>query len=157
MNKFDLLLCDYLGIMPVPLKPHSKEPLVRWGSGWNPTRAELECWFADPAVNIGVRCGENLAVIDSDSEEAYRDFIATHSLPAGCPVVKACRGYHIWVKPRKPIQSRRVGDIEIKCRVSYAVAPPSIHPCGTPYYVDTHGQSPWTSALRVIRVTCIHR
>ncbi len=122
-----------LGLIRIPLKPRAKEPLVRWGDGWNPTREELGQWFTNPRVNIGVRCGENLAVVDCDSEEAFRDFTATHDLPPGCPVVKTGRGYHIWVKPKRPLRSQLASGVEIKCLGSYVVAPPSIHPNGTHY------------------------
>lgn len=122
-----------LGLILIPLKPRAKEPLVRWGDGWNPTREELGQWFANPRVNIGVRCGENLAVVDCDSEETFRNFTATHDLPPGCPVVKTGHGYHIWVKPKRPLRSQLASGVEIKCLGSYVVAPPSIHPNGTHY------------------------
>lgn len=123
-----------LDLTPIPPKPKSKVPLVQWSDdGWKPTPAELEAWASKPGINCGVRCGQNLAVIDCDSEDAYFGFITTHELPPDCPIVKPGRGYHIWVKPKKPIRSQRVGSIEIKCFGSYVVAPPSTHPCGVPY------------------------
>ena len=121
------------GLIPIPLKPRSKEPLVRWGNGWNPTQKELQLWASRPGINWAVRCGDKLAVIDCDSEDAYSHFIDTHKLPRDCPVVKTGRGYHIWFKPRAPVKSQRVDGTEIKCLGSYIVAPPSIHPNGTPY------------------------
>ena len=65
-REIDLYLS--LGLTPIPLKGHSKEPLVRWGDRWNPTREELARWFANHKVNVGVRCGDELAAIDCDSE-----------------------------------------------------------------------------------------
>ena len=121
-----------LGLTLVPLKFRSKRSLVRWGNGWNPSIEQLQPYFTHPA-NVGVLCGERLAVIDCDSEDAFRNFIAEHGLPPGCPVVKTARGYHIWMKPKKPIRSQRVGSLEIKCLGSYIVAPPSIHPSGMSY------------------------
>ncbi len=59
-----------LGLTPIPLKPQSKEPLVKWRNGWNPTASELRRWAAKPDINWGVRCGEKLAVIDCDSKDA---------------------------------------------------------------------------------------
>ena len=116
-----------LGLTIIPLKFRSKRPVVRWGNGWNPSIEQLQSYFTIPA-NVGVLCGKSLAVIDCDSDKAYFDFITTHALPPDCPVVKTGRGYHVWVKPKKPIRSQRVGSIEIKCLGSYVVAPPSIHP-----------------------------
>lgn len=128
-----LQLCQRLGLTPVPLKPRAKEPLVKWADGWNPTAEELKAWDSDHGVNWGVRCGENLAALDFDSDESYYRFISEHQLPAGCPVVKTGRGFHIWVKPKKPVTSCRLDGLELKCKGAYVVAPPSIHPNGTPY------------------------
>jgi len=130
-----LRLYRSLGLTAIPLKPRYKVPLVKWRDGWNPSPKELERFACDPSVNWGVRCGENL-VIDCDSADAFRSFTATHGLPPGCPVVKTGRGYHIWVKPKKPVSSQRLGNVEIKCLGSYIVAPPSIHPSGAPYVFE---------------------
>jgi len=127
-------LCHRLNLVPIPLKPKSKGPLVKWSAEhWQPSPAELESWASIPGINWGARGGENLAAIDIDSEDEYFRFIATHRLPPDCPVVKTGRGYHISVKPRRPIRSQRVNGIELKCLGSYVVAPPSIHPSGSPY------------------------
>jgi hypothetical protein len=122
-----------LGLTPIPLEHRSKKPLVKWTKGWNPNLNELESWASNPTINWGVRCGENLAVIDCDSEDIYQDFIATHELPKNCPIVKTARGYHIWLRPKKAIRSQNIGNFELKCLGSYIVAPPSIHPSGVPY------------------------
>ncbi|MFQ5873812.1 MAG: hypothetical protein ACE5JL_08425 [Dehalococcoidia bacterium] len=47
----------HLGLTPVPLRPRSKGTLVRRGNGWNPTIEQAGRWFANPEVNVGVRCG----------------------------------------------------------------------------------------------------
>ena len=127
-------ICDRLDLTPVPLKPKSKVSLVRWSDeSWKPSPVELEVWASKPGINWGVRCGENLAVIDLESEDEYLNFTAAHKLPPDCPVVKTGRGNHIWFKPRKPFRSQRVNGVEIKCLGSYVVAPPSIHPSGSLY------------------------
>jgi len=122
-----------LGLTPVPLKWRSKKPMVKWRNGWNPTAEDLEAWASRPDINWGAPCGPNLAVIDCDSEELFHDFTSTYHLPPDCPVVKTGRGYHVWVKPERPIRSQRVSGVEIKCIGSYVVAPPSVHPSRTPY------------------------
>ena len=129
-----LELCHRLQLVPIPLKPKSKAPLVKWSAEhWQPSPAELKSWASTPGINWGVRGGKNLAALDFDSEEEYLDFKAKHRLPPDCPVVKTGRGYHIWVKPRKPIRSQRVNGVELKCIGGYIVAPPSIHPSGATY------------------------
>jgi len=62
-------LLSYVGLnlTPIPLKPRSKKPLVKWGKEWNPTLEELEVWASRPNINWGVRCGAGLAVLDFDS------------------------------------------------------------------------------------------
>lgn len=119
-----------LGLTLIPLKFRYKRPLVRWVNGWNPSIEQLQGYLAQLA-SVGVLCGESLAVIDCDSPDAHFSFIATHELLPDCPVVKT--GRSIWVKPKKPIRSQRVGSIEIKCLGSYVVAPSSVHPCSVPY------------------------
>lgn len=44
--------CIQLGLAPIPLKPRSKEPLVKWGNDWSPVPQDLELWAArgDPFV-----------------------------------------------------------------------------------------------------------
>lgn len=63
-----------LGLTLIPLRPRSKEPLVRCGDRWNVTSEKLKRWFANPLVNIGVHRGENIAVLDFDSPEAFNTF-----------------------------------------------------------------------------------
>jgi len=132
--EFLLDICRRFNLVAIPLKPRSKVPLVKWSDeNWKPSPVELESWALTPGINWGVRGGENLAAIDFDSEDEYSHFIAKHRLPVDCPVVKTRRGQHIWVKPRKPIRSQRINGIEIKCLGGYVVAPPSVHPSGSPY------------------------
>lgn len=110
-----------LGLTPVPPKFRCKQPLVRCGNGCNPAREELMQWSLTTNLN------------GFDSDLAFRNFAATHNVLPRCPLVKTGRGYHIWLRPRKPVPSQRIGDVEIKCLGSYIVAPPSIHPNGARY------------------------
>jgi hypothetical protein len=128
-----LQLYQRLGLTPIPLKPRSKEPLVKWGDGWNPSPAELKQWAAKPGINWGVRCGPQLVVLDFDTADAFYSFLQTHPEAGSWPRSRTGRGHHIWVKPRKPVRSQRLDGVEVKCLGSYVVAPPSIHPNGTDY------------------------
>jgi hypothetical protein len=60
-----------LGLTPIPLKPRSKEPLVKWGNGYNPSDEDLEQWATQPDFNWGIRCGEELAVLDFDNQDSF--------------------------------------------------------------------------------------
>lgn len=126
-----------LGLTPVPLRPRSKTPLVKWRNGWTPTLAHLKRFAASLGLNWGVRCGAELAALDFDSEDCFHTFLDRHPETASWPRVKTGRGYHIWLRPKKPVRSQRLGDVEIKCLGSYIVAPPSIHPSGSPYVFET--------------------
>ena len=137
MTRTDLLqLCLRLGLTPIPLKLCSKEPLVRWGKGWNPTASELWRWAAKPDINWGVRCGPELAVLDFDSLEAFRGFLEAHPEAASWPRVRTGRGFHLWVRPKRPVSTHRHDGLEVKGLGSYVVAPPSIHPDGTSYVFE---------------------
>jgi hypothetical protein len=122
-----------LGLTPIPLKPRSKEPLVKWGNGWNPTLKELKRRARQPGINWGIQCGAEIAALDFDSENAFRSFIEAHPEANSWPSSKTGRGYHLLMRPKKPIRSQRLDGIEIKCLGSYVVVPPSIHPSGTEY------------------------
>lgn len=129
-----LELCHRLNLIPIPLKPKSKIPLVRWSEKhWRPSPAELEPWASKPGINWGVRCGAELAVLDFDEPGAYHRFVQEHPEAASWPRVKTGRGHHLWLKPTKPMRSQRVNGVEIKCLGSYVVAPPSVHPTGALY------------------------
>lgn len=126
-------LYQRLSLTPIPLKQRSKVPLVKWQDGWNPTADVLGHWLAKPGTNWGVRCGEKLAVLDFDSDDSFHSFLEAHPEANSWPRVKTGRGFHLWVRPKKPIRSQRLNAIEIKGVGSYVVAPPSIHPSGVPY------------------------
>jgi hypothetical protein len=131
----NLNLYRRLGLIPIPLKYRSKEPLVKWGNGWNPTDTEVQKWQKS-GCNWGVRCGPELAVLDFDSPDTFQDFLQAHPESALWPGVKTARGFHIWVKPRAPVGSQRVTAVEIKCTGSYIVAPPSVYPSGIRYVFE---------------------
>jgi hypothetical protein len=59
-----------LRLTPIPLKPGNKQPLVRWGRDWNPSWQEVKEWSNQPEINIGIRCGKELAVLDFDEVAA---------------------------------------------------------------------------------------
>ena len=73
MSICDLLqLYQRLGLTPIPLKPRSKVPLVKWHNGWNPPREELEAWASRPDINWGARCGVEVAALDFDAAFPFK-------------------------------------------------------------------------------------
>jgi hypothetical protein len=104
VNRFDLLqLYLRLGLTPIPLKPCSKEPLVRWGNGWNPSTEELQRWAAQAGLIWGIRGGPELAALDFDSADSFHSFVQVHPQANSWPTIRTGRGYHLWVKLKKPI------------------------------------------------------
>lgn len=73
MLRADLLqLYLRLGLTPIPLKPHSKEPLVRWANAWHPTHEGLEAWVSRPDINRAMCC--NPRPEDQERWSSGRDF-----------------------------------------------------------------------------------
>jgi len=104
MTRTDLLLlCQRFGLTPIPLKRHSKEPLVRWGNRWNPSTEELQHWAAQAGLNWGIRGGPELAALDFDSADSSHSFVQVHPQANSWPTIRTGRGYHLWVKLKKPI------------------------------------------------------
>ena len=131
-----------LGFCIIPLRPRSKVPLIPWKEFQTrkPTDEELEKWFRNKFVNVGIVCGKvsgNLFVIDFDGEEAFsKAFHNLERLLNSTLVVKTARGYHVYFRAPKPIKTTKIAEgVEIKGEGSYVVAPPSIHPSGARYEI----------------------
>jgi Bifunctional DNA primase/polymerase, N-terminal len=102
------------------------------------TEEQVDAWFSDPGVNVGVFCGAisgGLVVIDLDDCEFP---LAGARLPL-TPLVKTGRdehrGYHLYYRATEDISTRLFPWGEVRARSpGYVVAPPSIHPdTGRPY------------------------
>ena len=137
-----ILLYKKLRLAVLPVKFKSKRPEVRWSllRQFLPTGREIRRFFFDGRPhNIGVICGSasgNLVVLDFDDFEAFGKFAKElEDLLARTPVVKTCRGTHVWFRLPKPVESTSLPEIglEIKSEGRYVLAPPSVHPSGEPY------------------------
>lgn len=80
-----------------------------------------------------MRCGPEVAALDFDTAETLEVFFRAHPEATCWPRVTTGRGFHLWVKPVRPVPSQRHDGVEVKCLGSYVVAPPSVHPNGTQY------------------------
>ena len=103
---------------------------------------ELKLWFGGPRRNIGVVTGWNgLVVLDFDQRDAYDAWLGwTHaaggraaSIAAGTYRVHSARGVHVYLMCEEPVESYQVGNIDVKARYGYVLAPPSVHPSGHEY------------------------
>ena len=101
MTGTDLLqLRPHLGLTPIPLKPRSKDPLVKWGNSWNPSLEVLQVWASQ-----GVKLGCPLSRKPGCPGLRLAGGLQRLPLPADHPIVKTRRGFHIWFKPKKLIRS----------------------------------------------------
>jgi len=132
---------DYaeLGFATLPLLPGTKDAyLINWQS-----RSSSEMWeYAVPGANVGVRCGDGLAVMDCDEEDAPGTFARVQDIlfglgfePGSYPVVQTAseigRQVFITLAGKLPGHSRRwdatFGAGEFRYGPgAYVVAPPSV-------------------------------
>ena len=124
------------GIIPVPLKPRSKQPAIPWGrlrrSGMPPV-AVIERWFSEPA-NLGLLCGPasgGFVALDFDRPLFYHRWARATGLDSY--TVRTGRGYHVYVRLSREVDTTlsMVGG-EVKGS-GYVVTAPSVHPSGVMY------------------------
>lgn len=140
MNKLvSALACSERGWHVIPLLPSEKIPAIAWKQYQQiaPTSAELQEWFADGDLNVGVITGavSGLVVVDADSEQAVKtveSLIATDTLR-----VKTGKGQHFYFRyPDGHDVRNRAGilpRVDVRANGGYVVAPPSVHPSGSQY------------------------
>jgi DNA-binding transcriptional regulator YiaG len=125
-----------LGWSLIPLKPHSKEPLVPWKALQKRklTEPEIADLFEQhPDANFGVITGtiSRIFVLDADAPEVVKNWGVPET-----PIVETARGRHYYFKvPDARIRSATaIADgLDIRGEGGYAVIPPSIHPSGRTY------------------------
>lgn len=122
----------------IPLQPKGKRPLLDWTeySKRRPTQDELQEWFTDPDVNIGIPCGSvsSLYVIDIDPRHGGNESLAELNL--GRPtVITGGSGYHYYYRYRDGLRNfaGRWPGIDGRGTGGYVVAPPSVHESGQRY------------------------
>jgi hypothetical protein len=130
-----------LGFNIMPLKPRSKEPIIKWEElrHRKATDDEIRIWFSRDA-NIGIVCGSvsgNLAVLDFESPDSFERFFdkKPEEVAETTIVVRTSRGYHAYLRTGKPVKSFKIPalQLDVKGEGGYVVAPPSIHPSGVRY------------------------
>jgi hypothetical protein len=134
------------GFLPLPLR--GKKPaadLIRRTHGSTRTSKlvedgvtdeQLEIWFSNPDLNVGIFCGEpshGLVVVDVDDPTVLgREVFA--STPT--PVVATSRGYHLYFRAdaSRPVENQKLEWGEVSARAPrYVVATPSRHASGARY------------------------
>lgn len=128
-----------MGWSIIPLRPKSKEPLIKWIEFQNrrASESEVKDWFTKHIdANLGVVTGlvSNLAVVDLDGPEGLT---SGRNLGLKSSVVSLTgAGRQLWFKNQMGLQNSVkviAPGIDIRAEGGYVVAPPSIHPNGRQY------------------------
>lgn len=120
------------GFNLVPLKPRDKIPLVKWKEYRLSNEDLLK--YIDQSTNWAIRCDGGFHALDFDNPEIYESFILENgNYFSGAPIIRTGRGYHVWFKPKRPVNSFNQDGIEVKGLGSLIAIPPSIHPSGAEY------------------------
>ncbi len=126
-----------------------------------PTDDELTAWFRDGPCNVAVVGGTisgGLVVLDVESITAYDTWcrfataLLDDTVIAALPVVRTGQGKHVYFRMPNPIGNRTLAKrrrstpapgmpryellAETRGEGGLALAPPSIHPSGTPYTLE---------------------
>lgn len=126
-----------------PLTPRGKTPLVKGAGGFlsaTTDPAQIRAWWREnPTANIGLWPGQSgLVVLDIDGPEGEKaaQKLGVLSEPTlVCTTGRADGGRHLYF--RRPDFTVSNCDLaphfEVRGDAGYVVAPPSVHPTGTPY------------------------
>lgn len=139
---FDAALAAYArGWAVIPIRPRSKQPLVRWVpyQQRRPREIELRAWWRRwPKANLGIVCGGISGLMVLDLETGVK-LDAANPMPISPTVVTGTGGRHYYLKLAECVEAPSVNlrgcgiQGELKGEGTYVVAPPSVHPSGVPY------------------------
>lgn len=140
------------GFAVFPLQVKGKKPLTTHGvKDASKDPAIVKGWWQTwPNANIGIATGQisgGLCVIDMDIDEekgldgwrSLRDWQDGHGVISPSWLCKTGRGgFHYYFLADEPINNRVgvIPGVDIRGDGGYIVAPPSVHPNGTPYTWD---------------------
>lgn len=137
----------------IPLLPGSKQPAIGWNEFRHRRMSDREArehWSRHPDHGIGIVTGSvsRLVVLDFDAAAAEDPIAASRDCPTGYAVSTGSGGLHLYFRhpgryvpcgPTPKTGVKRLGD------GGYVVAPPSLHPNGSPYLLiedEEPGQLP---------------
>lgn len=116
----------------VPVVKGEKRPAVNWKEYQDrkPTNEELQRWFSDPEVGVGLVTGKisGVTVIDEDSYKKNGDT----SLNLSSPLVvnTGSGGRHLYFKYKEGTNNSVNADIavDVRSQGGFVVLPPTLHP-----------------------------
>lgn len=134
----------------LPLEQRGKKPIIAGGctnASTDPDQVRA-CWEQLPNSNIGIATGSKsggLVVIDldvdeskgEDGKETLHEWEREHGeLPETVTAITGSDGYHMLYMVDTEVRNSANAElgVDIRGEGGYFVAPPSIHPNGTPYF-----------------------
>lgn len=124
-----------LGFSVIPVAFKDKKPLVNWQKyqTGRATKEQVEGWFKNPEINVGVVTGaiSGVVVVDVDTTEKI-----DKPLPPTATTRTGRGGWHYFYKhPGKSVKTVAgiIPGVDIRGDGGYVVMPPSIHPNGNKY------------------------
>jgi Bifunctional DNA primase/polymerase, N-terminal len=130
-----------LGYRTVPLYPKSKVPaagLAHRDATRDPQQTRQQFDKSPQAAGVAIVLDEQVVVLDIDRRHDGHNTIAglenEHGPLPACPTVKTGNGEHRYFRVSQPLKATELGSgVELKASGKGLVAPPSVHPSGTPY------------------------
>lgn len=134
------------GLHAIPCEPRGKRPLVKWQEyqSRKPDDGEITAWWTvNPDANIALVVGRGILVVDLDGLGADLLLTANGIELPDAPMVRTGNGRHVYLAPDVEVRNRAAlfatrnggpkAQVDIRADGGYVLAPPSIHPNGTPY------------------------
>jgi len=118
----------------IPFTPREKRPIDNFFAGeWNRKSADekMDFFFNNPTLNVGLAvCHFTIVDVDSKTNSWLQ-----HQNFGNTLTVSTARGFQSYFRNDSVIttSAKVMPDIDTRCKGSFVVLPPSIHPTGTPY------------------------
>lgn len=146
------------GIVPIPLRYRSKQPVVKWRQwyGQLPPTELVNRWFAG-LRNMAIIISGELIVLDFDIAMFYHKWRIAHPDIAITYTVKSRRGYHVYFYAKSPTETANMEGGEILASGHMLTVPPSTHESGHVYLSVGGGDILTVSGLNEIGIVPIEK
>lgn len=113
-----------------PLKPRSKEPLIKWKDGATTDHDTIRTWWANwPDANVGIVTGaaSGIVVGDVDHVERFKVLGLELSTTLTAHTGRERGVHHYFLYPGVPVPNSSRNGFDVRGDGGYVVAPPSLH------------------------------